>query len=265
MDTPLFPPDSAPTPETPPAETPPETPPIPPAPDPAVAELREQVQTLASTLQQAMEAPAPEPTPPAPEPQDPSDYLTDLANKPQETIQREALRIAQAVVAQGYGGTAQQLTDTSHKMLISEQRQAIDGEFGKGTWKELYEPALASDLEAIRKANPVALSNPDSIQILVDRVTGQQRAALNERESKHKTAQQEEWVSTRTEIANSLPPSGLTRRSSADGEPDDETKLFLAEVGNATGEKMDPKQFVKLMTSGNKLEDWQSTQKKGAA
>ncbi len=270
MSGPLFAPEATP-PAAEPAKTPdPATPD--PKPDPAVAALQEQVSGIASSvdtltqgLQQALNAPAPEPPPAKVEPTNTDDYLTQLANNPQDTIRREAIAAAQVVAQQTYGGTANQLVETQHVGLMNQYQTQIDGIFGKDTWTEVFVPKMQSDLQGLRQANLAAIAHPDTIKILVDRIVGQEREALNERETKFKTGQQEEWVATRTEIAASLPASGMTRRVSADGTPDPETKLFLSEVAEKTGQKIDPARFLRIMNAGNTLEDWQEAQKEQKA
>ena len=268
MDQPLFPEETAPaTPTTTPVE--PSTAPPVPGPNPEVAALQEQVngltrnlESLTGTLREALTPRTPEPT--EPERVDPNDYLSALANSPQETIRKEAAEVARKQLEESYGTFGNQMVETQHRMLMNDQQRQIDEEFGKGTFAEVYKPKIEKDLETIRKRNPMALANAESMQILVDRVTGQNRTTLNERETQAQTKKQEEWVATRTEIANSLPPAG-PRRGSPDGTtPDDDTKLFLAEIEAKTGEHMDPAAFLKLMGAGNKIEDWERVQKEGS-
>lgn len=228
-----------------------------------VAEMAKHIQTLTSNLNEAISMPAPaqEPARPAPASKGEVDaYLDRLAAQPRETISEEAKQAAMAVVKEAVGPTLSRIFDFGGSLVMEREQARVDDEFGSGTFQELYAPALQRDLANLKRVNPEATANHETVRALVDRITGQQFSSLATRKEAAVKARSEARQKQAEELASHIPQGGvrLRGRVGAGGglELPAEFDQFSREISAATGEPIDRDTFAKLYHAGNTIDDF---------
>jgi len=206
------------------------------------------------TLQQRAQEPAPQPEP------NQEDWNNQFYNDPKGTIQREFEQSAAGVI----GPTAQTLGD----LVIENQRNIIDQQWGKGAWDEVFQPSLGPVIDEAKRTNPAQLLNKSAIENAVATVTGRNVDALVARRS----AMSEESTKAEEEQVNKLAQAVLSRtnlqggirRNNDQGPPklDDSHNENLAAMARDKGEEPDRQLLAVLMQTGDDtgttLEQWQS-------
>ena len=225
-------------------------------------QLAEKVETLTSSLREATTAlqsqafpqqqqVAHTPQPPA----DPDELIRRFANDPQSVV----AEISNSEIDQRMSNTlAPMMTtiiDSAHNSVVGGERARLDAEFGPGTFDEVIMPELANDFRRLSETNQTALASSETVRALVDRVQGQHRVLLNDREKAYKESADKGEQAIVTRVVNSLPPSALPRPKAGDA-PTEEMKTFMGEVKSATGESVNEKAFIALHNAGSSLEDY---------
>jgi hypothetical protein len=80
-----------------------------------------------------------------PEPLTADQTMADLAADPAGTIRRLAGEELTKKVGEELNPERQLLINTAHQMLVTTQQDAVDGQFGEGTWKEVILPEIQPD------------------------------------------------------------------------------------------------------------------------
>ncbi len=230
-----------------------------------MSEMARSVQSLTSSLAAAMEAPDPTPQPsakPAPASKSEVDaFLDRLASQPRETIAEQAKEVAASVVREAMGPTLSRIFDFGGSLVLEQESSRVDGEFGAGTFQEIYAPQIQKDLANLRKVNPEAMANRETVRALVDRVTGQQFTALADRKGTHVKKQADRRAQELDEIVSHIPQGGkgglrLRGRGPAGTDLPDDFDSFAREISAQTGEPMDRDTFAKLYAAGNTIDDY---------
>lgn len=210
-------------------------------------ELQQSMRELTEVVRSAAQAVSRMPAP-APAPEEPTDkFLERLASDPKGVI-REVARGELAVGGEATAAPAMRtMFEAASKQLLATHRAEIDTRFGGGTYDELFKPQLEKDLAQLLANNPQVAAQPDTVQMLVDRLYGGANfAALRERERNMETARQ------RGIVPGSVVPGGgvpRLRQFTGDELPDD-VEVFIRNVERSTGEKVDRKAYAKLYYTG---------------
>lgn len=215
----------------------------------AVAAVNQNVSQMAQIFQNAATS-----TATAPDPAPAGDLLNDLAARGDsgfnERVDRRVTELSNAQLAPHL----QRLTETQHEGIMAEEEARIGKDFTQEGWDKIIKPGLEQDLLNLRNVNYQAIADRRSIKALVDRHVGMNYRALKALETAAEKKTQETQVAN--DISRTLPGSRGPRISLRNDEPDEDTKLFLAEIEAATGEKTDPKEFMAMHRAGNTLEDF---------
>jgi hypothetical protein len=190
---------------------------------------------------------------------DSPDWATKFYNDPQVTVQKE--------IADQTTPALQQAAATMGKMLLDQQKEAIDKEFGPGSWKEVFAERLDPVVAEAAKANPMSLMSPVAVKNAVDTVKGNNFATLAERAQKLAESDtgepDKELVSQVADQVVQL--TGGIRRVQPDGQEkldDPESQEFLSTFFKQTGEKLDPGRLAKIMSmEGNTIDDYEAATK----
>ncbi len=228
-----------------------------------VAEMAKHIQTLTTNLNEAINTPAPEPAPAKPAPASKGEvdaYLDRLASQPRETISEEAKQAAMAVVKEAVGPTLSRIFDFGGSLVMEREQARVDEEFGTGTFQELYAPALQRDLANLKRVNPEATANQETVRALVDRITGQQFSSLATRKEAAVKARNEARQKQAEELVSHIPQGGVRLRGRVGTggglELPAEFDQFSREIAAATGEPIDRETFAKLYHAGNTIDDF---------
>jgi len=205
----------------------------------AMGQLAGVVQDAANRLTQA-----PQQAPPKTS----DEFLNELASDPQGVIQRVAAETFRRTANETLNPAVLKVLDTSRTQLIERQKEKVDGDFGEGTFDEVFKPQLDKDLDQLRQVNPSAMADPATVEALVSRLYGGDNfpLLLERRANLEKSAR----MGGRSHM---LPSGGVPRlRGAADPttEIPPDAEQFLREVERNTGEAIDRKQYAKLYHTG---------------
>ena len=99
---------------------------------------------------------------PKPAPASNEDLSTELLSNPKEALSREVSAILEPQVAafqEQRQGIDNALFETQHQLLIRDEKEKVDSEFGEGTWDKEFAPDLDPIFNNLRAQNPAALAN----------------------------------------------------------------------------------------------------------
>lgn len=223
-----------------------------------VSQMAEHIQSLTRSLQQALDTPVETPPPPKPEPTG-DEYLDRLARQPKETIAETAAETALRVARETMGPGLTQLFDTAGRLVLQEKRNEVDSQFGPGAFEAEFLPSLKQNLDQLRKVNPKAVADPDTVQALIDRIRGQKFDALVTRREAHGKAMADSKQKGLEEIVSAIPGGGgrftMQKRGPGAELPEDFDQ-FSRELTAATGTPIDKDEFARLHKAGNTIDDF---------
>lgn len=221
------------------------------------AELVSANADLVARLESATAAIQNPPAPPAAPivPASADDTLTRFAKDPAGVMAEAARGELDATVSAQIMPLMQTLVAGQHDSTMAAQRARIDAEVGMpGTFDEVIMPLLKPSLDGLRNSNPMALADAGTITALVDRVAGQQRKEMNQREVNGAALATKTKEAQLAEVVSSLPQGSAPMSTPTAVTPD--MKTFLGEVAKATGETPNEEAFLGMMNTGNTLADY---------
>lgn len=205
----------------------------------------QQLTGVVADAAQALRAPQAQPQA-APIPAE--EFLTQLAANPQGVIQREATLAFQRAADASLNPAVLQVLETGSQQLLQRHAERVDGEFGEGTFAEVFQPQLEKDMAQLKVVNPKAMADPSTVAALVDRLYGGANfeGLMERRRGLEATARNRG-------LSHVLPAGGVPRlrasKNLAEEVPDD-VEGFIRNVEKVTGEQVDRKHFAKLYHTG---------------
>jgi hypothetical protein len=181
----------------------------------------------------------PEPTPQLSD----DDLSTQLLTDPKTTLEKQFDQFVKEKLAPQlrtqYGDRRDE--------LIDGYKSDIDGEFGEGTWDELFVPELN---DAFGNMPPEMQASRGHLRVMINAIKGDKldklvdkAAALEEKAEQEATAE---------------PPAMLGAGNPRPSEPavSQDLKDFLADYNRHTGDNMSVKDWQGLAAKGNTEDDW---------
>lgn len=175
----------------------------------------------------------------------PDEFLNEMASDPRGVMERVARETYQRQAGETLNPAVMQVLDMARQQLLREHELRVDGEFGTGTWNEVFKPQLDKDMEQLKQVNPRAIADPATVDALVNRQFG---GGNFEKLVARRQAVEDGRMRGAT---NLVPTGGYPRlRSEAANEVPGDVEGFLRDVERSTGENIDRKNFAKLYHTG---------------
>ena len=215
------------------------------------AQLAQNLEQLTGALQAMAQRDSSPPQPPA----SAEDFASRFYTEPEDTIKEVFRRESQSVVGP--------MADLASSMLLENQEQRLDHEFGPGTWKEVFHPQLQPVFDHLKKSDPGQLLNRQAIENAISTIKGQRFSELAERRTNYTTASrkasEEATEAERAKILGRVGNLGGGLRPDGSGPPalTEDHKAILAEMSKADGIARDGAHYAKLLSSDvTTLEDY---------
>jgi hypothetical protein len=232
---------------------------------PLLKRLEELGETTAQVVQSMNQTRTPA-NQPEPNTQDQEDFLTQFGVDPEAAVN--------AAVSKQLGTLAPligNLMNSGTSAFVGLEAQQIDAEFGAGAWNKLFDKPLAVILDGYRQNNAMALSDRN---VITNEVNGLKGKLFNELVTFRTEAQKtnaDTVDANRKELTDGI-VADVTQRTNLTGglrriegmgeEVTEELKQYLAERVAATGEKIEPKEWLARTDYGNSIEEYNAHQEK---
>jgi hypothetical protein len=193
-----------------------------------------------SNQQQQQAAPAP--------PLNDEDLSTQLLTDPKGTLEKQFEEFAK----QKLGPALQTQFADRRDELVDHHRSTIDGEFGSGTWDELFVPELQ---DAFKNMPPEMAASRGHLRVMVNAIKGDKLDQLVEKAAALEEKAEQE--------AAAEPPAMLGAGHARPAEPtiSQDLKDFLQDQNKALGTNMSVKEWQELAAKGDTEDDWREEAK----
>lgn len=190
-------------------------------------------------LMQQQQAQAQQPPP------DPSDRFQQLYQDPDGYINKHA-QVAALQTMQKLGPHLKLQAEQSRDILVDQQKADIDGEYGEGTWSELFDEGFKKVIENM----PLEMqSSKDHVDSAVSAILG---SMVRNPETLGKLQEKRAEVKKRVQAPSMMYGVRQVNRGSALNE---EEKEFLASLARS-GMPMDPKEYLQFRDTGDSEDQW---------
>lgn len=156
-------------------------------------------------------------------------------------------------------------------LQLDKFSQEIDSEWGAGAFDGVIRKPLQSLIDTAIQGNPTAALNQEGLQTALASIAYRSRRALAEHKEKAQTqSQQAENERFNAQMQAALREQGIDtttlrggirRVAPVDDKLPNELHAYLAANLRETGREIDEKRAAKMMRTGNKLSDWQKSDK----